>query len=111
MDRTSDIRAKTKVGGLHVCADCGSSLVQPTRWEQAGDRDHWHLWRRCPECGWTSDAVYGGPEIDAYDIELDEGTQALAGVLRRLEHENMQHVVDAFSAALAADLIDADDFR
>ena len=31
--------------------------------------------------------------------------------LKQLERENMQHVADSFTAALAADLITADDFR
>lgn len=97
--------------GLHVCPGCGSALVQPTCWEQAGGRGHWRLWRRCPECEWHSEAVYGEAEIDAFDEELDLGTRALSDVLKALEHENMQFVVETFSAALAADLIDADDFR
>jgi predicted Fe-S protein YdhL (DUF1289 family) len=101
----------TKPTGLHICEGCGSTLVQPTRWEQAGDRGHWRLWRRCPECEWRGDAVYGEREIDAYDEELDAGTQALSGILKQLERENMQHVADAFAAALAADLLTADDFR
>jgi predicted RNA-binding Zn-ribbon protein involved in translation (DUF1610 family) len=110
MDRTSHTRIKTETAGLHVCRACGSGLVQPTRWEQAGDRDHWHLWRRCPECGWNGDAIHSGREIDAYDEVLEEGTQALAGVLAELVRENMQHVVDSLSEALRADLITADDF-
>jgi len=54
--------------------------------------------------------VHGEAEIDAFDEELDLGTQALAGVLKSLEHENMQFVLETFSAALDADLISADDF-
>src|SRR3954454_361050 len=113
MDRTSDTTGLTKAtaAGLHVCGSCGSGLVQPTRWEQAGGRGQWRLWRRCPECQWSSDAIHGEREIDAYDEELDAGTQALSGVLRQLEHENMRHVADAFAAAMAADLLTADHFR
>jgi hypothetical protein len=96
--------------GLHVCPRCSSTLVQPTCWEQAEDRSHWRLWRRCPECEWHCDEVHGEAEIDAFDEELDLGTQALAGVLKSLEHENMQFVLETFSAALDADLISADDF-
>ncbi len=110
MDSTSHTKARTQTG-LHVCEGCGSGLVQPTRWEQAGERGHWRLWRRCPECEWIGNAVHGEREIDAYDEELDTGTQALSGVLKQLERENMQHIADAFSAALEADLITADDFR
>jgi hypothetical protein len=103
--------SQTKVTiGLHVCPQCASPLVQPTCWEQAGDRGHWRLWRRCPECEWQFDGVHGEAEIDAFDEELDSGTKALDDVLTTLSHENMQHVVDTFAAALAADLITADDF-
>lgn len=97
--------------GLHVCPSCASHLVQPTCWEQAGDRGHWRLWRRCPECGWDGEQVHGETEIDAFDEELDLGTRALTEVLKTLEHENMQHIADTFAAALEADLISADDFR
>src|SRR5262249_23611160 len=97
--------------GLHVCASCGSDLVQPTRWEQAGGRGQWRLWRRCPECEWSCDSVFGEREIDAYDEELDAGTRALTDVLHQLERENMQQVAESFAAAMQADLLTADDFR
>jgi hypothetical protein len=105
---TSQTKAAT---GLHICPQCSSQLVQPTCWEQTDDRGLWRLWRRCPECAWQSNQVHGEAEIDAFDEELDLGTQALSDVLKALEHENMQYVADTFAAALAADLIDADDFR
>lgn len=95
---------------LHVCPQCDSRLVQPTCWEQAGGRSHWRLWRRCPECGWCCDAVHGEAEIDAFDEELDRGTQALNEALKEVQHENMQRLGETFAAALAADLITADDF-
>lgn len=96
--------------GLHVCPSCGSELVQPTCWEQAGDRGHWRLWRRCPECEWGEDAVHGEAEIDAFDERLDEGTRELAEELKGLVHENMERLEATFTAALEADLIGADDF-
>jgi len=52
---------------LHICPECGSCLVQPTCWEQAGDRTRWRVWRRCPECEWTCSSVHGEVEIDAFD--------------------------------------------
>ena len=111
MDGTSHTKTKPAHEGLHVCAACGSKLVQPTRWEQARKRGQWRLWRRCPECEWSSDSVHGEREIDAYDEELDAGTQALSGVLDELVRENMQRIAESFAAALAADLLTADDFR
>jgi len=110
MQNASAAQTKTETG-LHVCPSCASPLVQPTRWEQAGDRGHWRLWRRCPECEWSGERVHGETEIDAFDEELDLGTRALSEVLKALEHENMQHIADTLATALEADLISADDFR
>ncbi|MGB7587176.1 MAG: hypothetical protein WBM00_00550 [Solirubrobacterales bacterium] len=105
-------RTRTKgAKGLHVCSECGSPLVQPTCWEQTGDRGHWRLWRRCPECEWCCDSVHNEREIDAYDQELDNGTLALTEVLKDLERESMERIARAFGTALEADLITADDFR
>jgi hypothetical protein len=105
-------RTGTKAGtGLHVCPECGSSLVQPTRWEQTAKRGHWRLWRRCPECEWRCNGIHAEPEIDAFDEALDDGAEALAGVLEELERESMRQIADTFAAALDADLITADDFR
>jgi hypothetical protein len=101
---------QTQDKGLHVCPECGSCLVQPTCWEQAGDRAHWRIWRRCPECEWSCEGVHGEREIDAFDEQLDLGAHELADELRALEHANMADMADAFVAALAADLIGADDF-
>ncbi len=96
--------------GLHVCLRCDSTMVQPTRWEQADERGQWHLWRRCPECEWRSDGVHAEAEIDSFDEALDRGTEVLAEDLRTIVRENMEWVADTFTAALAADLITADDF-
>ena len=107
--RNASSQTKTALG-LHVCPRCASRLVQPTCWEQAGDRGRWRLWRRCPECEWHADEVHGEAEIDAFDEELDAGTSELSEALKEIEHENMQYVAETFAAALAADLITADDF-
>src|SRR3954454_14836846 len=95
---------------LHVCPQCGSCLVQPTCWEQAGDRSHWRVWRRCPECEWFCQGVYDEGDIDAFDEQLDLGAHELADELRVLEHSNMAAMAETFGPALAADLISADDF-
>lgn len=104
-------RTETKAIGLHVCPECNSGLVQPVRWEQTAKRGCWRLWRRCPECEWRCDGVHGESEIDAFDEALDDGAEALYAELEQLERERMQDVTEVFAAALAADLITADDFR
>ncbi len=104
-------RNETKqIKALHICPECGSRLVQPTCWEQTGNRSHWRIWRRCPECEWFSQGVHDELEIDAFDEQLDQGAHELADELRSLEHSNMTAMADAFVAALDADLIGADDF-
>lgn len=104
--------AKRAAGrSLHICPRCGSSLVQPTCWEQGQEhRTHWRLWRRCPECEWRGEGFYDEGAIDAYDEQLDSGTTQLADELRALQHANMRELADVFVAALQRDLIDADDF-
>jgi hypothetical protein len=112
MNEASRTQTKSKApAGLHLCAECNSELVQPTRWEQADKRGFWRLWRRCPECEWTSVGTYGEREIDAYDEALDDGAETLACRLEELEREGMRHLAAAFTTALHADLITADDFR
>ena len=102
--------SKTKAPPLHICPECGSHLVQPTRWEQAVGTA-WRVWRRCPECEWARASVHGVAEIDDFDERLDLGSRELAEQLRGLERANMSQMADAFIAALGADLISADDFR
>ena len=101
---------KSTAPSMHICPRCGSGLVQPTCWEQASDRTHWRVWRRCPECEWTSDGVHDEVEIDAFDEQLDDGAHTLADELRALEHANMRSMTEVFLIALRNDLIGADDF-
>jgi hypothetical protein len=106
--RTTAGKATTR--SLHVCPRCDSGLVQPTCWEQAADRNHWRVWRRCPECEWSANGVHGEVEIDAFDEQLDIGAHELAEELRALERANMSAMADAFLVALRDDLIGPDDF-
>jgi hypothetical protein len=111
MREPSPDRTRSKpVRHLHICPECDSCLVQPTCWEQAGDRTHWRVWRRCPECEWSCEGVHSEREIDAFDEQLDLGAHELADELRALEHSNMADMADTFVTALHADLIGADDF-
>jgi hypothetical protein len=95
---------------LHVCPACSSALVQPVAWEQDGNRPAWLVSRRCPECGWAGESVHNEVEIDAFDEQLDLGSQELADQLRSMEHANMSGSAGTFISALQRDLIGADDF-
>ena len=101
----------TATAGLHVCPGCDSQLVQPTCWEQTSQEGYWRIWRRCPECEWSTDGVHGEREIDGYDEQLDFGTRELADQLHELQRSNMKDVLETFTAALEADLIGPEDFR
>ena len=101
---------RTTDHSLHVCPECSSELVQPTRWKQEDNRSRWRVWRRCPECEWSSDDVHDEIEIDAFDEQLDQGSLELADELRALEHTNMSEMAASFITALSQDLIGADDF-
>ena len=94
---------------LHVCPDCDSPLVHPTDWEEAGP-EHWSVSLRCPDCGAESAGVFSQDAVDAFDEELDRGSQALVRDLKQLTKANMAEDIARFSAALRADAIHPMDF-
>ena len=94
---------------LQVCLTCDSDLVYPLAWEEAGS-DSWYVTLRCPECETCRDGVFSQDTVDAFDEELDAGSEALTADLRRLARSNMAGEVDRFAAALAADAILPEDF-
>jgi len=94
---------------LHICADCGSSLVYPTEWDEAGSA-HWEVSLRCPNCEWHGSGIFQQELVERFDEELDRGTEALVRDLKRLMHANMEEEIDRFVEALADDLILPEDF-
>ena len=97
------------VDGLHVCPECRSTLVQPLDWHDAGP-DHWLLERFCPECWWTGEERHEQPVMEAFDLTLDDGTDALIRALHELTAERMQEDVERFAAALRAGALLPEDF-
>ena len=97
------------VDGLHVCPECRSGLVQPREWRDAGP-DHWLLDRFCPECWWTGEDRHPQDVMEAFDIALDDGTDALIRSLHALTAERMQEDVERFTAALRAGALLPEDF-
>lgn len=94
---------------LAVCAMCDSDLVEPTRWERAGD-GHWALDLRCPNCEHSSAGVYSDECVDSLDERLDAGAMLIVRDLGRFEHANMTDDVERFIRALHADAILPEDF-
>jgi hypothetical protein len=94
---------------LSQCPGCGSHLVYPVEWDEAGPR-HWEVTLRCPECEHLAAGTYDQATVDRFDEVLDDGTDALVRDLKRLMRANMEDEVERFSAALHAGAILPEDF-
>ena len=94
---------------LHVCVNCGSQLVYPVQWDEAGAQS-WNVTLRCPDCEWTEAGVFSQTQCDRFDDELEAGTDALSRDYKRLVTANMSEEIDRFSAALRVDAILPVDF-
>lgn len=94
---------------LHICFHCSGELVYPLDWSEEGPR-HWRIVLRCPECESRREGVFDQTAVEHLDDELDRGSSALLGDLRRMTHANMSEEVEFFVRALDADLIVPSDF-
>jgi hypothetical protein len=94
---------------LHVCGACGCELVYPLEWQEAG-ASHWQVTLRCPNCEWSGTGVFEQSAVEAFDEELDRGTEALVRDLKRLVRANMDEQVERFVEALRSGLITPEDF-
>jgi hypothetical protein len=94
---------------LHICFHCAGELVYPLDWSEEGPR-HWRIVLRCPECESRREGVFDQAAVERLDDELDRGSSALLGDLRRMTHANMSEEVEFFVRALDADLILPSDF-
>jgi hypothetical protein len=95
--------------GLHTCFHCAGELVYPLDWSEEGPR-HWRIVLRCPECESRREGVFDQTAVERLDDELDRGSSALLGDLRRMTHANMSEEIEFFARALDADLILPSDF-
>jgi len=94
---------------LHICFHCAGELAYPLDWSEEGPR-HWRIVLRCPECESRREGVFEQSAVERLDDELDRGSSALLGDLRRMTHSNMSEEVEFFVRALDADLITPSDF-
>jgi hypothetical protein len=101
--------APAEHGDLHLCGTCGSTLVYPVEWAEAGPR-HWEVVLRCPNCEWSGTGIYEQDVVERFDEELDRGTEAVVRDLKRLMHANMEEEIDRFVSALQAGHIQPEDF-
>lgn len=107
--RTAHTRLPAGGSDLHLCGSCGSELVYPVDWREAGSI-HWQVTLRCPNCEWSGTGVYEQSAVERFDEELDRGTEALIRDLKRLVAANMEEQVERFVRALRDDHIVPDDF-
>ena len=101
--------ARPSATGLHVCPACASDLVHPIAWSEHGP-EHWEVTLRCPECDWCTSGVHHQTVVEALDVELDKGTEALMADLRHLAAANLEDEIARFVAALQTDLLLPEDF-
>jgi hypothetical protein len=94
---------------LHVCLDCGSELVQPVAWDEAGP-ESWSVLLHCPNCDVYREGVFSQACVEAFDEVLDKGADALAGDYKRLMRSNLIDEIERFTSALAADAVLPEDF-
>jgi hypothetical protein len=94
---------------LGECLECSSALVYPVQWEEAGPHN-WRVLLRCPNCELHREGVFSQATVEAYDVELDEGAEALLAEYERLVQENMGEEIDRFVGALEAGAILPEDF-
>jgi hypothetical protein len=94
---------------LHLCGTCGSELVYPVDWEEAGDT-HWEVTLRCPNCEWSGTGVFEQDLVERFDEELDRGTEALVRDLKRVMQANMEDEIERFVSALEDGHIVPEDF-
>jgi hypothetical protein len=94
---------------LHVCFHCAGELAYPLDWSEEGAR-HWRILLRCPDCESRREGVFAQAAVERLDDELDRGSSALLGDLRRMTHANMSEEIEFFIRALDADVITPSDF-
>jgi hypothetical protein len=94
---------------LHLCLECGSGLVYPTDWQEAGP-EHWEVDLRCPNCEWRGTGTFHQDIVESFDDELDRGIDVLLSDYRSLVSSNMEDEIDRFAKALDAGAIIPADF-
>jgi hypothetical protein len=94
---------------LHMCGSCGSEMVYPLSWAEAG-QTHWEILLRCPNCEWSGTGVFSQEHVERFDNELDRATAQLVDDLKALTAANNEEDVERFALALASGLILPEDF-
>jgi len=97
------------VADLSRCPRCGSALLQPLRSRPVPDVGML-VDLRCPECFAWMQETCSRAELAALDRSQAASREALVGAYEQSIAESMALLADCLAAALALDLVDADDF-
>ena len=101
--------ARRSTTGLEQCLACRRDFVSIVRCNKAGTGSWWLL-LRCGNCGTWHETFARDDAVAALHRAVARGREAVAERLRCLDLERMGSEVEAFTQALALDVIDADDF-
>ncbi len=73
----SSMPPKAEPDQIFTCLDCGSELVQPIEWQEAGPAN-WTVLLHCPNCDIYREGVFSQACVEAFDEVLDDGADALS---------------------------------
>jgi transcription elongation factor Elf1 len=105
----SSMPPKAEPDQIFTCLDCGSELVQPIEWQEAGPAN-WTVLLHCPNCDIYREGVFSQACVEAFDEVLDDGADALTRDYKRILRANLAGEIEVFVAALKADAILPEDF-
>jgi hypothetical protein len=98
------------VPAFAACPTCGSTLLQPLR-SRPLDEHEVMVELRCPECfSWMQECC-SREELAELDRRRARTRELLVDAYERSVAESMEALADCLAAALARDLVTADDFR
>jgi hypothetical protein len=97
------------VAVISLCPNCGSSLLQPLR-SRPGSGDEMVVDLRCPECFTWMQECCTRDELAQLDGQQAAWRELLVEAYERSVTESMEALALCLGAALALDLLGADDF-
>jgi hypothetical protein len=92
-----------------VCPRCGSSLLQPLRWETRA-KEEVLIDLRCPECFAWMQGLCTPAEIEELDRLQAGWREQIVAAYERSVAESMEALAALLAQALALDLVGPDDF-
>jgi hypothetical protein len=97
------------VAAMSLCPSCGSCLLQPLR-SRPGKDGEMLVDLRCPECFMWMQECCSRAELAELDKRQAAWRALLVEAYERSVTESMEALAVCLGAALALDLVDADDF-